>query len=193
MEADLIVVKTQAGANCEENDGIPPGLFVVSRAEWEMLKTLVANSSDPCLNRDLSIGSHGCILEDDLQDLVGSAEVVEEKPSKEILGFVRKAGDDSFLDKLREWASEEKSVVYLVSPEPEYKEVEPIQIDVFACEKDARKAAGSYGYVRRVHVRPVQVPETDDTRAIRTRQPKKGNLSAKKGSLPGSSSSGESP
>jgi hypothetical protein len=138
--SEKIVVRTQAGANCEENDGIPPGLFVVTRDEWSCIVRFIhENKRDAVICRDCSNGGHGCVLEDDLLEVVNDADVVEEHPSEEIIKFVGKVGDDSMLDQLRAWIANMQSTVWVV-----VRAGVKDSVGVYASAADAKKAANKY-------------------------------------------------
>ncbi len=159
MESGMIIVKTPGGANCEENDGTPPGLFAVKRTEWEKLKTTISNSKYATTDRDNSNGGHGCILENDFKSIISEAVVIDGQPTPEIIDFVHKAGDDTMLEEMRDWARDEGTKIYLVATK---HDIDLDEIMAFTSFKGARKAAGNMYGIGVANIRRVPVEEASE-------------------------------
>ena len=100
----LLIVKSKAGTNCEDNDGLPPCVFRVKDGEW----TAFGQALRRAKKEDCSNGGHGGILQDDLLELFEAAKLIERNPSKAVVNFVKKIEDTSFLVMLREWLAGRK-------------------------------------------------------------------------------------
>jgi len=158
--ADMIIVKTPGGENCEYNDGVPPGLFAISRAEWGKLSEKVLSSKQAETENDCSNGGHGCVLHIDFKQIIADSEIVEQNANSIILDFVRKAGDASMLWELRHWAEEEKPKIYLLVAASDIKLAGST---AFTTYEAARKAAEKeHGYCGIDFIHEIEFDSVDD-------------------------------
>lgn len=159
---DCLVIKSPQGENCENNDGIPWGLFLVSRGEWDRLKNDLQASSDTISEVEYTNGGHGCILQDDLLKMMENSKISRVNPSDDIRDFVRSSGNDDFLDRLREWRIEYESTGYVITQSARGKyraDKDPLRaFRSIEAANAARKASGYEGEIHRINFTPDDQP-----------------------------------
>jgi hypothetical protein len=101
----LLVIRVEAGENCEENDGISSGFFVVEESEWNLIKNKM-DYINLRVEYDHSSGAHGCITEYNYAYLLDDDCIVFRNISDEVAEVLYELEDTTVLENLREMTSD---------------------------------------------------------------------------------------
>ena len=108
---ELIIKVRETGTTCDENHGIPSGIFFISTNEWNKItkniNTLKLKNVRDYEEYDHSGGAHGCITTIHWYDAFASCSIKEEKVTQETINFVKKHCTlaTEFLTELKRWIS----------------------------------------------------------------------------------------
>jgi hypothetical protein len=105
------------GPNCEENDGFGAEVFLISKTEWKRTQQKMlwygTDRSKPPQSRksyasfDYSCGAHGCLIDFDMLEAFETLQVVEDKPTKEVISVIQKMESKKFWEALQKWLGDD--------------------------------------------------------------------------------------
>lgn len=98
---DKIVILSPESQCCELGHGLQRCLFVIERSEWTKIGKLLKkfkNSPVVCYEEEFTNGGHGCIIEYNFYGMYQKCQIVDPKPTQEIVDFVMKLKQTEFLE-----------------------------------------------------------------------------------------------
>lgn len=95
----LICIKSPESQRCDDNDGIPVCVALVSEKKWNKMLSLINmfSKSLSCIEEDYSSGGHGCVIAYDIPEMISQCKVISNL-SLDTISFIKMIEDRTFIE-----------------------------------------------------------------------------------------------